>query len=334
MMAMKRNALLFAFSLLAICASAVQIYEPFSYPPGADLAGHNGWVLTSGTTSPKVQAGSLAVPGLMPPAEGNSLLFGNSQMEIRRFMKNEFAPGEFPGYYWYSLAFKVTDLGSLNTNGDFIAAFSSTNQILEYGGRLYLRKDPLGTLNGYNIGVSRASGAAADIVWSANVSHVGETNFVVCRYATPDQSSTDTLLWINPDSSTYGQVSPPPPDLTASTGLHLLAAVGQFLFHQASANPGLGAILVDSLRVEGQWPYVTPVPLTMSITVTNGTDVYVSWGGHQNVFIQQATNLTPPITWKNLNSYPASGTINDWTVTNAVSDPVPKFFRVIAWYAE
>jgi len=82
---------------------AVSVYEPFSYPVGSDLAGQGGWVLTAGT-SPKVQAGTLAVPGLMPATDGNSLVFGNSQMEVRRFMKNEeevfFTPGlEFDGQY-------------------------------------------------------------------------------------------------------------------------------------------------------------------------------------------------------------------------------------------
>src|ERR1041384_6095542 len=195
-------------------------------------------------------------------------------MEVRRFMKNEAGPGEFPGYYWYSLAFEVTALGSLSTNGDFIAAFSSTNvaTTTEYGGRLYLRKDPLGSPGGYNIGVSRASSSAADIVWSANVSHTNETNFVVCRYATPDQSSTDTLLWINPDPSTYGLANAPAADLTASTGTHLLATVGQIVLHQDSAANGVGAIVVDEIRVEGGWASVTPIPLTMSVMWTNTTD--------------------------------------------------------------
>ena len=320
---------------------AVSVYDPFSYPVGSDLAGQGGWVLTAGTTSPKVQAGSLAVPGLMPATDGNTLVFGNSQMEVRRFMKNEAevlfgTPGqEFNGQYWYSLAFKVTDLGSLDTNGDFIAAFSSTNQTTEYGGRLYLRKDPLGAANGYNIGVSKDSSAAVDIAWSSTVYLVGQTNFVVCRYHTGD-TAEDTLLWINPDPSTYGAAigSEPPPTLTASSGLNLLATVGQIVLHQASANPGLASIVVDEIRVEGQWPNVTPIPLTMSITQTNGTDVYMSWGGHQNLFIQQATNLSPPVTWSNLNSFPNSGTINSYTATNATSDPVPKFFRLVRWYAE
>jgi hypothetical protein len=312
---------------------AVSVYEPFDYPVGSDLAGQGGWVLTAGTT-PKVQEGSLDVPGLMPAAQGNSLAFGNSQMEVRRFMKNAFAPGEFGGFYFYSLAFKVTDLGTLSTNGDFFAAFSSTNTPSEYGGRLYLRKDPLGSPGGYNIGVSRASGAALDIVWSTNVSHTNDTNFVVCRYATSDQGNTDTLLWINPDQSTYGQASPPTADLTANSGLHLLAVVGQFLLHQQSASDGVGAIVVDAIRVEGQWASVTPVPLTMSVTLTNNTDVYLSWGGNQNVFLQQATNLTPPVAWKTLNPYPDNGLISSWTVTNAVADPTPKYYRIIRWYVE
>jgi len=310
----------------------VQIYEPFSYPKGSALAGHGGWVLTAGV-SPKVATNGLATPGLAPAAEGNSVLIGGSQMEVRRTMKNEFGPGEYPGYYWYSLAFTLTDLGSLTTNGDFIAAFSSTNTSAEYGGRLYLRKDPAGSAGGYNIGVARDSGQASDIVWAAGVLHYGDTTFVVCRYATPDQSSTDCQLWINPSPETYGQQNAPPPDLVANTGLHLLATVGQFLLHQASASGGPGAVLVDTIRVEGNWASVTPVPLTMTATLTNATDVYLSWGGHQNVFLQQATNLTPPVVWQNLNSYPASAAINNWTIANANTNG-PAYFRVVAWYAE
>src|ERR1044071_3077318 len=317
---------------------AVSVYEPFSYPVGSDLAGQGGWVLTAGT-SPKVQAGTLAVPGLSPAGDGNSLVFGNSQMEVRRFMKNEAevlfgTPGqEFNGQYWYSLAFKVTDLGTMDTNGDFIAAFSSTNQTTEYGGRLYLRKDPLGATGGYNIGVSKDSSAAADIAWASTVYLVGQTNFVVCRYHTGD-TTEDTLLWINPDPSTYSAAvgSERPPTLTASSGLNPLLAVGQIVLHQASANPGLGSIVVDEIRVEGQWANVTPIPLLMSITETNGTDVSMYWGGNQNVFIQQTADLGPP-NWTNLNSFPASGQINSWTI-DAATNGSPRFFRIVRWYAE
>src|SRR6185436_4621089 len=94
----KKIFLYLAISFAAAQLYAVSVYEPFDYPVGSDLAGQGGWVLTAGT-SPKVQAGSLAVPGLMPSAQGNSLAFGNSQMEVRRFMKNATGPGEWSGGY-------------------------------------------------------------------------------------------------------------------------------------------------------------------------------------------------------------------------------------------
>jgi len=325
----KRIFLWVALCLGATRLQAVSVYEPFDYPAASDLAGQGGWVLTAGT-SPKVQNGTLAVPGLMPASAGKSLVFGGGQMEVRRFMKSSAGPGEFNGYYWYSLAFKVTDLGSLTTNGDFIASFSSTNLTTEYGGRLFLRTDIGGAPGGYNIGVSRDSSATADIVWSGNLYHTNDTNFVVCRFATPDQASTDTLLWINPDPSTYGQASPPAPDLTASGGVNLLTVVGEIVL-RLSASQTLGGIVLDELRVEGQWASVTPIPLTMSVTLTNSTDVYLSWGGNQNVFLQQATGLSAPITWTSLNS---DASIHSWTVTNAVADPVPKFYRLVRWYVQ
>jgi hypothetical protein len=253
-------------------------------------------------------------------------------MEVRRFMKNEFGPGEFSGYYWYSMAFKVVSLGSLTTNGDFIAAFSSTNTPTQYGGSLYIRKDPSGSPGGYNIGVSQTAGLTATVVWSANVSHTNDTNFVVCRYATPDQGSTDTLLWINPDPSTYGAASAPGPDLTAS-GIPILATIGQIVL-QESATGGVGAIVVDEIRVEGTWASVTPIPLTISASLVNSTNLFLSWGGNQNVFLQQATSPSGSATWTTLNPYPDSGMINDWTVTNATADPVPKYYRIYRWYAQ
>jgi len=49
--------------------------------------------------------------------------------------------------------------------------------------------------------------------------------------------------------------------------------------------------------------------------------------------------LTPPSTWVNLNGGSLAGGSNNgsilnYTVTNATSDPVPKFYRLVAWYVE
>src|SRR5205814_5118450 len=83
---MKNTALLVAICCFTTAASAVQIYEPFNYPPGSLVAGTNGWVLAAGT-SPKVATNGLATPGLQPAAEGYAAVFGNGPMELRRGMK-------------------------------------------------------------------------------------------------------------------------------------------------------------------------------------------------------------------------------------------------------
>ncbi|MEO5802128.1 MAG: hypothetical protein ABIR24_01255, partial [Verrucomicrobiota bacterium] len=65
--------------------------------------------------------------------------------------------------------------------------------------------------------------------------------------------------------------------------------------------------------------------------ITNSTDLYLSWGGNQNVLLQQATNLTPPVAWTSLNS---DGSIRNYTIPNVKSQPSPKFFRLHAWHVE
>ncbi|MEO6184550.1 MAG: hypothetical protein ABIP71_15895 [Verrucomicrobiota bacterium] len=330
------------FVIFALCsvvtqAQALQFYEAFAYPPASALAGQGGWVLSSGT-SPVIQSGTLVTPGLMPAADGNSLAFGGGAMEVRHALTNLLG-GEQPGTYFYSLAFKVTALGSMTTNGGFIAGFSQSIQTNNaYGGLLYLRKDILGAANSYNIGVAKTSGVGGDVVWDVNAYLVNQTNFVVCKYTTPaEQGDTSTLLWINPDPSTYGvaDANRPPPTLIATAGTDLLGGVGQVLFHQTSATEGPGGIILDQLRVEGGWPHVTPVPLTLTVSITNSTDLYIAWGGYQNVLLQQTTNLTPPVAWTSLNGgLFGDASIRNYTIPNVKSEPSPKFFRLHAWSAE
>ena len=332
---MKKTFILLTLCLFGTQAKALQFYEAFAYPPASALAGQGGWVLSSGT-SPTIQAGSLVTPGLMPASAGNSLAFGGAAMEVRHALTNLLG-GEQPGTYFYSLAFKVTDLGSMTTNGGFIAALSQSTQTNAYGGLLHLRKDLLGTPNGYNIGVAKTSGAGGDVVWDGTVYLVGQTNFVVCKYSTPSEAEASTLLWINPDPSTYGvaDANRPAPTLVATAGTDALGGIGQILLHQTSATEGPGGIVLDQLRVEGGWAHVTPVPLTMTVEITGGTDYYIFWGGNQNVLLQQTSDLTPPVTWTSLNGgLFGNASIRDYTIPNIRGAASPKYFRLIAWHAE
>jgi len=331
---MRHIAILFAVCFFGAQAKALQFYESFAYPPASALAGQGGWVLSSGT-SPVIAAGSLATPGLMPASDGNSLSFGGGPMEVRHALTNLLG-GEQAGTYFYSLAFKVTALGAMTTNGGFIAALSQSALPGAYGGLLYLRKDVLGAANSYNIGVARTSGVGGDVSWDTTAYLVGQTNFVVCKYSTAGEFDTSTLLWINPDPSTYGvsDANRPPATLVATAGTDSLAGVGQIVLHQTSATEGPGGIVLDQIRVEGGWPHVTPVPLYITVSIENGTDLFMSWGGNQNVLFQETSSLTPPVTWSNLNGgFSGNASIRDYTVPNFRSAPAPKFYRLIAWHA-
>jgi hypothetical protein len=332
---MKNIAILFALCFCGTQANALQYYEGFSYPPASALGGQGGWVLSSGA-NPVIQAGTLVTTGLMPAGEGNSVAFGGAAMEVRHALTN-LVDGEPGGNYFYSLTFKVTALGSMTTNGGFVAAFSRSVQTIAYGGLLYLRKDVLGAANSYNIGIAKTSALDGDVTWDTGGYLVGQTNFVVCKYSTPDQGDTSTYLWINPDPSTYGVAdgSRPAPTLTATAGSDPLLGVGQIVLHQSSATAGPGGIVLDQIRVEGSWPNVTPVPLTMTAAITSGTNFFMSWGGNQNVLLQETANLTPPVTWTSLNGgLFGDGSVKNWTITNVSSAPSPKFFRLHAWHAE
>ena len=306
------------FFLLTLSGWGFQIYEPFAYPAGTDLNGQGGWVLSSGN-SPRVQAGSLAVPGLMPSSSGQSIIFGGGPTDIR----HDLGGFEDSGGYFYSAAFKVTELGNLSTNGDFIVAWSASGTNFNtFGGKLYLRKDSSLT-NAYNIGISKGSDAPDAIVWSVQVFQTGQTNFVVCEFRTDG----DSLLWINPDPSTYGAATKPQPDLVA-TGDPMLPKVGLLVLHQAAAG-GPGRIVLDEIRAEGGWPHVTPVPLVLTnILAANGLDAELSWDGFQNTTLERATNLIPPVAWVRIQATVDNGSLKTYTDPELSSQ---RYYRLTRW---
>ena len=78
---------------------------------------------------------------------------------------------------------------------------------------------------------------------------------------------------------------------------------------------------------------MTPVPLTITTAIVNGADLFLSWGGNQNVLLQQTASLTPPVIWDNLNGgLFGDASIRNYTIINATTNPVPKFYRLHAWY--
>jgi hypothetical protein len=47
------------------------------------------------------------------------------------------------------------------------------------------------------------------------------------------------------------------------------------------------------------------------------------------IFSSSRLNLTPPVAWRNLNSFPNSGQINSVTIDTSTNGPSPDFFRLV-----
>jgi hypothetical protein len=258
------------FACLATLSAAlgVPFYDPFDYPVAADLVGQspNGgvdlWAATgtsgvSGNDPITIAGGSLTVPGLAPSL-GNSITYGGLGLTDRISIGGAVSSGTL----FYSFAFSVTDLGTLNTSGGFMAGFNNsvgtqTGQPTTVGTRLLTRASG----SGFQVGVEKNSGTAGNFTFDNTVHNVGETIFVVGTYTFVAGAANDeSLLWINPDPSSFGSASPPAPTLTASLAGTDLASIASFVFRQGNATTEPAAIVADELRVDTTWAGVTPVP--------------------------------------------------------------------------
>lgn len=251
-----------------VSAGAALVYDGFNYTAGADLAGQSpdggatSWAATGtgtvGADAIVVASGNLSVSGLAP-STGNSITYGGLGLTDRLSIGTPINSGTV----YYSFAFSVTDLGGLNSTGGFMAGFntatgSQTGQPGIIGARLLTRLSG----SGYNIGIEKNSGTAGNFIFDNFVYGVGETVFVVGSYTFNAGSATNdsALLWINPNPTTFGLASPPPPTLTATVIGNDLATIASFLFRQGSTTAVPGAVVADELRVDTIWGGVTPVP--------------------------------------------------------------------------
>ena len=105
----------------------------------------------------------------------------------------------------------------------------------------------------YNLGVAASAGAAgnADRVFDTTEFVQGETVFVVVAYEmNPNANDDQAFLWLNPDPSTYGAITPPAPDVTSNGALTAAndhGPVASFFLRNNSVEPDF--TLVDDLRV-------------------------------------------------------------------------------------
>jgi hypothetical protein len=310
-----------------------------AYAPGTDLIGQTNaqnlaWSQAgpnSGLTGqPLINSGSLQINGLAA-ATGNSVSFGGNGTTAR-FAIFPDSSGITSGTVYYSFALKFTDITGLSSSGIFWAGFNNskgfqTNTPTSVGTRVYTRAAG----NGFNIGLSKASGTSSDWIWDNTVHSVNELIFLVGSYAVNTASSTDDAasLWINPAPSMFGAALPPAPTLTTSSGSDIPSNIVRsfLIMNRDPSEPAAG--IIDELRIGTTWASVTPPaqprPL-LNFSVT-GNYLILSWSTNSTGFTLEASpSPSPSSSWFPV-SQPVSVENDQYTVTNQILSAT-QYFRL------
>jgi hypothetical protein len=272
--------------LTAGASAELILYEPFDYPSGQRVLGQtnpstgNPWRLaaavgTTDTTAINTAAGNLTAPPGLSDALGNSATItgvGNLSGATNRlgFPTGTGANTNSGETVYYSLLLRIDDVSNSNTGvGGFFIGLNnlgdtaSTPNPGSVAARLQVRQDP-GDTSKYNLGIvrQRAPDAANPITsWSGPMTP-GETLFLVASSEmVPGNQNDIARLWINPDPSTFRDVTPPPATLIDNTtGIGTDIGAFSILLRQSPAP----FLTLDELRVGDTWADVTiPEPTTV-----------------------------------------------------------------------
>jgi hypothetical protein len=234
---------LVAIVLAQTVSHAAVVYDGFDYSVGGTLAGNTDWTALNSGTAPSIAAGNLAVSGL-PPSTGQKVQFASGNIQEALGALNTFNTDTV----YFSLAFQLTSVPTGTGTYSFALSTGNTN----YGATVWLQAD--GT-DGFDVGLANRSNSTP--TYSTTKLFLNTTYFLVSAYSFVSGAGNDTSsLWINPDSSTFGQAIAPAPSLTAIGGSDL-AQINQFLLRGALGSP---AGEIDELRIGTSWSGVTAVP--------------------------------------------------------------------------
>jgi hypothetical protein len=236
-------------SVIDINAPAtVLLYEPFSYTAPSNLGGQGGWVNQNSGDEVVVTSGSLNYTGLAA-SQGNKVEFGGAGLDPQKTFT-----ATTTGTVYYSFLLNVTDLGSLNTTGGYVAGLRG-GQLTTFGATIWLRA----ATGGYNIGINPRT-TAASTAYSSTVYTANTTYLVVASYQIVSGTGNDVVnLYVNPVSTSFGGTAPATPSATATnTGGTDLTTVDGFFLRQDSTTTTPANLQFDELRVATTYAEVTP----------------------------------------------------------------------------
>lgn len=345
---MKKFLILVSTVLALNHASALPTYEPFadatsvsggtSYSIGSPLANQTnallqGWGSLGGNfpgPQPVIDAANLSYPGL-PTSQGNSVSFvAATNMGARLDLQTNGNSGTF----YYSYLLKITDVSTVpttNANNAF-AGFSDTagaqpQQLARLGTRVVTKR----LNNGFVIGLAR-NNVVADYVYDTVERNVNDVLFLVGSYELVG-GVTNVNLWINPDTNTFGSLTPPAPTLSASNysgtgGALNVNGVRSFaiLCQNAIAPSGI----IDELRVEKTWANATGGQPTVPLSIVAQPTPRTVAAGANVAFSVGVTGTSPSYQWL-LNGAPISGAnLSSYALANVQTNDAGIFSVVIS----
>ncbi|MBN8706159.1 MAG: lamin tail domain-containing protein [Bacteroidetes bacterium] len=222
--------------------------EPFDYVAngtnGLSVQSGNVWTKFNTGDSIFVTSGGLSVNGFQASA-GNKVSFGGTGTDYNRVFTSKSS-----GTVYFSFMMNVTDLGSLNTGGGYLAGLASSTS--NFGATMWLKSSG----SDYNIGIAPITGTAT---YASGTYTVGSTVLVVGSYELIAGIGNDVVkLWVNPAQGTFGAGSEPTPDVTVTnTAGTDLTLVNRFFLRQDSATE-TPITDIDELKIGTTWAVVTP----------------------------------------------------------------------------
>jgi hypothetical protein len=248
---MKKN-FIFLFILMVVTISAfAQVtlphYEGFDYTAPGVLQTQPNWTLLNTGDDIVVASGNLGYTGLQA-STGNKITFDGTGIDALKTITEQTT-----GTVYYSLLIDVTALGSLNATGGYLCGFA--NGTTNFGATLWTGLD--GT--SYQFGINPRTSTTVNMVWIGGTQTLGNTVFIVVSYEIVTGAANDIInIWINPDSGTFGDASPPTSSTSVTnTGGTDLATIQSFFVRQDSGTE-TPFIEMDEVRVGTTWADVTP----------------------------------------------------------------------------
>lgn len=287
-------------------------------PTGFPLPGNNAVFLTGNYTSGG------------PNGSGGDLLFGNPVTN---------------GQVYASFFLNVTDATSVGSSGAFWACFTSetaSNAVAgnNESGRILMK----GSAPTYQLGLTKTSGTGSQWIFESGSHNQGDVLFCVLGYDfSVGKSNFMVSLWINPNLTDFGAVTPPAftvaTNQNTASGSGDISAVRGFALLNRNTATGTrlpNAMFVDDVHIGRTWAYVTGGP---EITTNPVASASLAIGSNivLNVAASVIANAPSPVYQWKLNGNNLTDNANiigsstpSLTITNANSTTSGSFACVIA----